>query len=157
MTGFIFKEVDRLIRKYKTRNPFEIANSLNITIRYDDLGTLKGFYFYQSRFRYIVINENIDDRLKPVICAHELGHDRLHQHFARNSAIKEFSLFDMTSKPEREANLFMAELLVSDDSIIELMKLGYTYDFIAGELGVPAEVVDFKSQIIKEKHKKLKL
>lgn len=64
--------------KYKTRNPFEIDDDLNVTVKYDDLGTLKVFYFYQSKFRYIVINENIENRLKPIICAHEFGHDRLH-------------------------------------------------------------------------------
>ncbi|SKC79863.1 Predicted Zn peptidase [Maledivibacter halophilus] len=156
MINFILKKVDKLIKIHKTRNPFEIAESMNITVKYDDLGSLKGFYFYQSRFRYIVINENIDDRLKPIICAHELGHDRLHQSFAKSGAIKEFSFFDMSAKPEREANLFMAELLVTDDDILNLTKLGYNHDFIARELGVPIEVVDFKGQILRKKGFKIK-
>jgi len=122
---------------------------LNITIRYDDLGTRKGFYFYQSRFKYIIINENIDERLKPVIYAHELGHDRLHQSFAKSGAIKELSFFDMSFKPEREANLFMAELIVTDDLMMELIEIGYDYNFIARKLSVPVEVLDFKSQILK--------
>lgn len=151
MTDFIIKDVNKLVVKYKTRDPFEIADDLNINVKYDDLGSLKGFYFYQSRFRYIVINEDIDDRLKPIICAHELAHDRLHQNFAKSAAIKEFSFFDMSSKPEREANLFMAELLITDDSMMELIEMGYCYDFIASEFGVPMQVIDFKSQMMKEK------
>jgi Zn-dependent peptidase ImmA (M78 family) len=151
MINVILKEVDKLVRKYRTRDPFEIADSMIITIRYDDLGALKGFYFYQYRFRYIVINENIDDILKTVICAHELGHDRLHQPFAKNGTINEFSLFDMSSKPEREANLFATELLISDCDMIDFVNYRYTYDFIARELGIPIEIIDFKSQILKNK------
>ncbi|WP_244971234.1 ImmA/IrrE family metallo-endopeptidase [Vallitalea guaymasensis] len=137
MTNYIVRDVNKLIMKYKTRDPFEIADDLNITVEYHDLGNLKWFYFYQSRFRYIVINENIEDRLKPIICAHELGHNRLHQNFAKSKALQEFSFFDMSSKPEKEANLFMAELLVTDDSMMELIKLGYCYEFIANKIGVP--------------------
>ncbi|GKX31346.1 hypothetical protein SH1V18_38260 [Vallitalea longa] len=95
MTNYIVRDVNKLIMKYKTRNPFEIADDSNITVKYNDLGTLKGFYFYQSRFRYIVINENIKNRLKPIICAHELGHERFHQNFAKSKALQEFSFFDM--------------------------------------------------------------
>lgn len=65
--------------------------------------------------KYIVINKNITDELKHIICVHGLGHDKLHLDFAKNAAIKELSLFDMTSKPGREANLFAAELLIDDD------------------------------------------
>lgn len=101
--------------------------------------------------KYIVINKNIADELKPIICAHELGHDRLHLDFAKNAAIKEFSLFDMTSKPEREANLFAAELLIDDDPFIELTFYGYTCSYIASELNVPVEIVDFKGQLMKLK------
>lgn len=42
MVNGILKEVDKLIKKYKTRNPFEIANALNIEVVYHDLGNLKG-------------------------------------------------------------------------------------------------------------------
>lgn len=151
MVNGILKEVDKLIKKYTTRNPFEIAKALNIEVVYHDLGNLKGYYYYQSRMKYIVINKNIADELKPIICAHELGHYRLHLDFAKNAAIKEFSLFDMTSKPKREANLFAAELLIDDDQFIELTVYGYTCSYIASELNVPVEIVDFKGQLMKLK------
>lgn len=70
MRKIIINEVGRLIKTYQTRNPFEIV--------YHDLGNLKGYYFYQSRFRFIVINENISKVMKAVICTHELAHDRIH-------------------------------------------------------------------------------
>jgi Zn-dependent peptidase ImmA (M78 family) len=151
MTNFISKEVDKLIKKYKTRDPFEMAKGMKINICYHDLGNLKGYYFYQSKFRYIVINKNIQEELLPVICAHELGHDRFHQNYAKNDAIREFSLFDMTSKPEREANLFASELLIPDSTIMDLFNEDCTFSSVAAKLKVPVELVDFKIQILKYK------
>ena len=148
MISRILEEVDKLTKKYKTRDPFEIAKGLNIDIIYHDLGNLKGYYYYQSRMKYIVINKNISEDLKPVICAHELGHDRLHLHFAKNFAIREFGLFDMSSKPEREANLFAAELLINDDKFLNLALLGYSYESIASELNIPTNFVKFKVEIL---------
>lgn len=149
MTKFILKEVNRLVKKYKTRDPFEIAEMMKINVCYHELGNLKGYYFYQSKFRYIVINKNIKEELFPIICAHELGHDRFHQSFATNDPIREFSLFDMKSKPEREANIFAAELLIPDKTIMALFKEDCTYANVAAELKMPIELVDFKGQILK--------
>ena len=151
MISRILEEVDKLTRKYKTRDPFEIAKGLNIDIIYHDLGNLKGYYYYQSRMKYIVINKNISEDLKPVICAHELGHDRLHLHFAKNFAIREFGLFDMSSKPEREANLFAAELLIDESKLMELILSGSTFGWISSELSLPIELIKIKSKIIKNK------
>lgn len=129
---------------------------MNIEIVYHDLGNLKGYYFYQSRFRFIVINENISEEMQTVICAHELEHDRFHQHLAKNDPIKEFTLFDITSKPEREANLFTAELLIPDESIMCLVQGECTYNSIAAQLNVPIKIVDFKSQMLKYKGYRIK-
>lgn len=151
MRKVIINEVSKLIKTYQTRNPFEIAEMMNIKIVYHNLGDLKGYYFYQSRFRFLVINENISEKMQTVICAHELAHDRFHQHLAKNDPIKEFTLFDVTSKPEREANLFTAELLIPDESIMCLVHGECTYSSIAAQLNMPIEIVDFKSQILKYK------
>ena len=74
MLDRILYEVKELKTRYKSNAPFEIAKNMNINVTYDNLGALKGYYFYQSRFRYIVINQNIDDKSKNIICAHELGY-----------------------------------------------------------------------------------
>ena len=149
MISRILEEVDKLTKKYKTRDPFEIAKGLNIDIIYHDLGNLKGYYYYQSRMKYIVINKNISENLKPVICAHELGHDRLHLNFAKNFAIREFGLFDMSSKPEREANLFAAELLVDETRFLELILEGNTYSDISSIMNMPVKIIKL-NQILKK-------
>lgn len=152
MISRILEEVDKLTKKYKTRDPFEIAKGLNIDIIYHDLGNLKGYYYYQSRMKYIVINKNISEDLKPVICAHELGHDRLHLHFAKNFAIREFGLFDMSSKPEREANLFAADLLVDETRFLELILEGNTYSDISSIMNMPVKIIKLKAELIKHKN-----
>ncbi len=75
MVNKIHEEVAKLVRKYNTRNPLEIAESMGITLLFRDLNNLKGFYTISKRTRYIVINENLDEYMQKVICAHELGHD----------------------------------------------------------------------------------
>ena len=151
MISRILEEVDKLTKKYKTRDPFEIAKGLNIDIIYHDLGNLKGYYYYQSRMKYIVINKNISEDLKPVICAHELAHDRLHLNFAKNFAIREFGLFDMSSKPEREANLFAAELLIDETKFLELALDEYSYMYLSNKLNIPLELIKCKLEILKIK------
>ncbi len=52
----IIETVDKLVRKYHTRDPYELCQLLGIKIHYYDLQKkLKGFFYYQSRqkeYRY---------------------------------------------------------------------------------------------------------
>ena len=36
--------LQELLTKYKSRNPFAIANFLNITVLYEELGSIKGYF-----------------------------------------------------------------------------------------------------------------
>ena len=82
-----------------------------------------------KRSRFIFINENLSGRMQRIVCAHELGHDQLHRNLAKGSAIQEFMLYDMTTKPEYEANIVAAEILLDTDEILEyIYDYGYTYD-----------------------------
>ena len=119
---FILREAERLIQKHKTRNPFEIADCLNINVLYRPLGKLKGIYIYTRRSRYICINNELDSPARRLVCAHEIGHDRFHRHLAiMNPQAQELISYDMSSKPEREANVFAAEILLPDDEVIKLI------------------------------------
>jgi transposase len=96
---YILNVVENLIKKYKTRDPFELIERLGINLRYNyDLITLKGYYYLMNRERYIVINGNLSVEEKILVAAHELGHDRLHQHLAKVSSMKDFLLYDIPSK-----------------------------------------------------------
>jgi Zn-dependent peptidase ImmA (M78 family) len=92
-----------------------------------DLGNLKGFYKRDGHNRFIVINEGISEPLQKIVCAHELGHDQLHRHLSKNQTLQEFAIYDMKSKPEYEANIFAAELLLPEHDIIDLFEQGFTF------------------------------
>jgi len=107
--------IRKLIRKYATNNPFELARSLGITIWYRDLGrATRGLYIRKLRRRYIVIHESLDEPWRLFVCAHELGHDRLHPGFSR-FWLDEHSFFH-AGKFERQANKFAVRLLTAGDS-----------------------------------------
>ena len=134
------------VRKCRTSNPFELARSLGIDLDYADLGGLKGFYIVYEKGRYIVINENLDERLMKLVAAHEIGHDCLHRDIAERGGLKETGFFDMKSKPEKEANIFAANLLISDREMLELAEEGYTIENIAKALGVHYQTALIKAE-----------
>ena len=78
------------------------------------------------------------------ICAHEIGHDRFHRDFAKSGALQDFMFHDMSLKPEREANIFAAELLIDTGAILEAAENGYSIDEIAGELHADVNLVLIK-------------
>lgn len=135
-TEYIHETARRLIRKFDTRNPFEIADAIGIRLKYNyEFTTLKGMYRVIERNRFIILNGNLRDNVKRLVCAHEIGHDALHRNFAVNNVLKEFMLYDMETRPEYEANVFAGELLLDDKEIYTLARDGYDIPYIAGELG----------------------
>ena len=69
----IIETVDNLVRKYHTRDPYELCQLLGIKIHYYDLQKkLKGFFYYQSRQKNIVIDHNVNGILERILVAHEL-------------------------------------------------------------------------------------
>jgi Zn-dependent peptidase ImmA (M78 family) len=122
----IYKCSKRLIRKFGTSDPFVIAKGLGIEILYSDgLRQLKGMYRIIKRNRFIILNSANTPEMNRIVCAHELGHDRLHKEFAKTNHIQEFMLYDMTSRYEYEANIFAANLLLDDNETLEYIKSGY--------------------------------
>lgn len=51
-----------LVKKYKTRDPFAIADALGIKVLFcDGFGPLKGMYRVVKRNRFIFINKDLDE------------------------------------------------------------------------------------------------
>ena len=136
----------RLVKRCGTRDPFSIARQLGIEGLFcDDFGPLKGMYRVIKRSRFIFINKNLSGRMQRIVCAHELGHDQLHRNLAKGSAIQEFMLYDMTTKPEYEANIVAAEILLDTDEILEyIYDYGYTSEQIARAMGTDINLVALK-------------
>lgn len=151
--GYIADVVNKMTRKYDTRDPYEICDALGVRIRLMDLGTdIKAYYFYQSRIRNIVLNNRVTGIVRRILIAHELGHDRLHKDIAMMKGFQEIELFDMAQPTEYEANIFAAELLIDDDELHEILNdENVSFFSAARELYVPAALLDFKFRVLKYK------
>ena len=150
---YITEVAEKLTRKQKTRDPYELCDALGIRVRYKDLGNdIKAYYFYHSRIRNIVLNTRISEAVQRILVAHELGHDRLHMDIAMLKGFQEVELFDMALPTEFEANLFAAEILIDDDELLELLNdEDKSFFGVARELYVPAPLLDFKFRMLKHK------
>ena len=122
-----------LVKKFKTRDPFEIAEALGIKVLFcDNFGSLKGMYRVILRNRFIFINSSLNEQMQRIVCAHELGHDQLHRRLANDCALQEFMLYDMATTPEYEANIVAAEILLDSNEVLEYVyDYGYTAEQIA--------------------------
>lgn len=150
-TDYIIRAVEKLERRYGTRDPYELCGSLGIHIRKMDLKKkLKGFFFYQSRIANIVIDSNVNEVLERILIAHELGHAVLHKEIAMMVGFQEMEVFDSTSTTEDEANLFSAELLLTDEEVLEQLEERSFFQ-AAQALYVPAALLDYKFRAMCEK------
>lgn len=144
MNDYIQKQVAALIRRFGTRDPFEIAAQTGLNVVFWDIGKLKGMYKIVRRNRFAAINETLDERTSRLVLAHELGHDVLHRELAQGSGMPELTLCSMKTPTEYEANLFAAELLLDDEEITALAAEGYCTDGIAKALGIDSNLVNIK-------------
>lgn len=97
----------------------------------DNFGPLKGMYRVIKRNRFIFINNQLSEQMQRIVCAHELGHDQLHRNLAKDNPLREFMLYDMRTKPEYEANIVAAEILLDNDELLEYI---YQYRFSAEQI-----------------------
>ena len=135
-----------LVRRCGTRDPFRIAQELGIEVLFcDDFGPLKGMYRVIKRNRFIFINKDLSSRMQRIVCAHELGHDQLHRYLAKGNALQEFMLYDMATKPEYEANIVAAEILLDTDELLEYVyHYGYSSEQIARAMHTDINLVALK-------------
>jgi Zn-dependent peptidase ImmA (M78 family) len=142
LSGSIEKKVKKLVRKFKTRDPFELCACLGIWIYKDmPLGNVKGFYLYLKRKKVIFINSNLDDNIKLLICAHELAHAVLHPR--DNIYFKKNNTYFVLKKYEIAANTFAAELLITAEMLME-HPMYFSIQELAASLYVPAEILERK-------------
>ncbi len=143
----IIELAEKIKKEYGGADIIETAENAGAKVWFRKLGSLKGFYLYENGIRYIVINEELDEKMKEVVCAHELGHDQLHRELSKGR-ISETTLFLENNKTEREANLFAASLLISDGEILSELESDNSSDLISARLGYPREIVLYKLEIM---------
>lgn len=140
---YIYELAEKLVTKYKTRNPCLLAELAGVNVWFRPLGGLKGFYIFERKSRYIVINEDLEEIMVKVVAAHELGHDMLHRELSQGG-IRETTLFLANNKTEREANFFAANVLISDKMITKNISDCETIQQLSYEFSVPQEIINYK-------------
>lgn len=142
MNKQIPKLVSYLKRKYGTDDPEEIADYLGVTIiRMPLEDVVAGFYKLLKRRKYIFLNSDIDDDVfLRVVLAHELGHAIMHP--KENCAFMKSKTLLLTSRIEKQANIFAAFLLIDDDMLEEFY--GYTEEQFCNCTGYPLELLGLR-------------
>lgn len=139
---WIRERILQLKENYNSSCPFTLASYLNIIVLTWDLHPeINGYYKYDRRNQYIVINSNLSYAMQIVVCAHELGHAILHKYV--NTPFMRKNTLLSVGKIEREANLFAAELLIPDESLFDHYEQMTIYE-IASLHNVPLELVELK-------------
>ena len=78
----------------------------------------------------------------PFEIARQLG---VHVMLCENPPIHEFMLYDMKSKPEYEANIVAAEILMDSDEVLRyIYEYGYTAEQIASAMSTDINLVALK-------------
>lgn len=135
-------KVNKLVRLYKTRNPFDIIKGMNVILVYCPLKDIRGFYQYFQRNNIIYIDEHLSDSDKTFVLAHELGHMLLHK--KANIIFMDTRTQLKTTQYEIEANKFAMELLLPDDVLLEYIESGYTKEQISRITGYHEKLIELR-------------
>ena len=149
-TAEIVKIVNRLIDRCGTRNPYRVAKELGINIIYRNFDKQRGAYKVLMRNRFIFIKNDLHPVMENIVLLHELGHDALHREEATKvGGFKEFEIFNMRdNRMEYEANLFAAQISLSDEDFLELAERGYDTQQIARTLNSDINLVALKADTL---------
>ncbi|MGN1410448.1 MAG: ImmA/IrrE family metallo-endopeptidase [Eubacteriales bacterium] len=144
----IYEDAERLAVRHKTRDPFELLDSMNVVVDFTDgfaKDGLKGFCAIINKTKYVIINNKLSSAEKRVVAGHEAGHIIRHSAELKVGAFKDNDIYMATGKKEREANVFAADFLIRDKDVIDLMKTCDSDFFnVAKSLYIPAPFFAFK-------------
>lgn len=146
MSNYIFQSVEKLVRRYQTRDPFELLDALNVVVREtDQYQHLKGYCFLSCKTYYVIISDFLSEEEKRIVAAHELGHIILHKRQLQVAPMKDSVLYDMRDNTEYEANLFAADLLLPDEDVAHTSKNeDLNYFGMCSTLYTTPELMSFK-------------
>lgn len=135
--------VTKIVKKYKTTNPFEIMDELEILYVKSVLPkNVRGFCFSKLRRKIVVINSIYDKKRQIVTAAHELGHCILHPKM--NAVFMDLNTYLIKSKYEKDAHQFAVELLTYNVDLSNYE--GYTIEQVACALDIPASLLKLISR-----------
>lgn len=138
----IKKLTDSLVRKYRTRDPFEIIRGMNAILIFAPLVDTRAFYQYFQRNNIIYIDDSLSRHEQAFECAHEMGHMLMHKKM--NTIFMDTRTGFNTDRFENEADAFAVNLLIGDDVMHECK--GYTVGEISRILGYEERLVKLRME-----------
>ena len=136
----IKRRVEQIVRKYRTRDPFEMIKGMNVILVYYPLEGVHGFYQYFQRNNIIYLDERLSKNEQRFVLAHELGHMFLHK--KANAIFMDTRTQFNTDKFELEANTFAIDLLLPD-SLLEEYK-DFTVEQISRLTGYHQRLIELR-------------
>lgn len=136
----IKQRVLQLVRKYQTRDPFEMVKGMNVILIHCPLEGVHGFYQYFQRNNIIYLDEKLSETEQRFVLAHELGHMFLHK--KANAIFMDTRTQFNTGRFELEADRFAMELLLPDSFLDECRE--FTVDQIARMTGYHQRLIELR-------------
>lgn len=99
---------------------------------------INGFYKYDRRNKFIIINSNLCDKMQRFVCSHELGHAVLHPR--SNTPFLRKNTFFSIDKLEVEANTFAIELLIPKDNLHDFQNSNISIYELTQMCGIPNDL-----------------
>ena len=140
MKHYIKTEVNKIVKRYKTRDVYELIDKLDIILLKVPLHpSVNGMYQYFKRNKIIYLNDDLDTIMERHVLAHELGHAILHP--KTNITYLESNTFYSKERFE-----IAAELLI-EDSLFDEYK-HHTIEEMAAMENLPIELMKIKLNYI---------
>ena len=146
----IVQTANNLVRDLGTRDPHKIARELGIEIIPMNYKRQRGAYKVLLRNRFIFIKNDLHPVMENIVLLHEIGHDVLHRKEAvKAGGFKEFNIFNMQeSRMEYEANVFVSQVSLVDEEILEYIRYGYNIQQIARAMHSDTNLVALKTDAL---------
>ena len=146
----IVQTANNLVRDLGTRDPHKIARELGIEIIPMNYKRQRGAYKVLLRNRFIFIKNDLHPVMENIVLLHEIGHDVLHRKKAvKAGGFKEFNIFNMQeSRMEYEANVFVSQVSLDDEEILEYIRYGYDIQQIARAMHSDTNLVALKTDAL---------
>lgn len=146
----IVQTANNLVRDPGTRDPHKIARELGIEIIPMNYKRQRGAYKVLLRNRFIFIKNDLHPVMENIVLLHEIGHDVLHRKEAvKAGGFKEFNIFNMQeSRMEYEANVFVSQVSLVDEEILEYIRYGYDIQQIARAMHSDTNLVALKTDAL---------
>ena len=146
----IVQAANNLVRDLGTRDPHKIARELGIEIIPMNYKRQRGAYKVLLRNRFIFIKNDLHPVMENIVLLHEIGHDVLHRKEAvKAGGFKEFNIFNMQeSRMEYEANVFVSQVSLDDEEILEYIRYGYDIQQIARAMHSDTNLVALKTDAL---------